>query len=220
MLLALCYPWPMSRYFVCGSLLCLVATAACGGSVESHGGSGGATTTTTGQSTDSTTTMSSSSTTTSSGGGGGSAPCAGEVQVIEDNGSPQIFGSVCDSSWGSDHSDKAVGYIFMGGPAPGAQGLVILGCASPQSGSPRLSLAPTDAVTPGTYTAGTTSYTDSQGITWGVSVDPFELTVTSLGDVGESIVGFYSVMVTHGGNAARDLAGSFDVCRIPDMIAP
>jgi len=210
----------MNRFFFCCAALCLGVPAACGGSVESQGGSGGASTTTTGQSTDSTTTTSSSITWTSSSGGGGSSPCVGEVQVVEDNGSPQVFGSICQGAWGSEQTDKAVGYIFMGGPAPGAQGLVILGCAGPQAASPGITLAPTDALTPGTYTAGATSYTDSQGNTWGVSGDPFELTVTTLGDVGGSIVGTYSVMVTHGGNAAHDVSGSFDVCRVPNLLAP
>jgi len=32
--------------------------------------------------------------------------------------------------------------------------------------------------------------------------------------------GTFSVMVTHDGNAAHDLSGSFEVYRVPDMLAP
>ena len=198
----------------------LFGLAACGSSVETIGGSGGANTTTTHTGTGTTTTTTTTTWTSSGGGSGGGSPCAGEIQLVVDNGSPEILTSICQGAWGSSESSKAVGYIFSGGPYPGTQGLVVLGCAGPEAASEGILLSPADAIAPGHYTAGTTSYTDPGGITWGVSGDPFDMTVTALGPVGGSIQGTFSVMVTHGGNAAHDIEGTFDVCHVTDLNAP
>jgi hypothetical protein len=219
-----CYPWPMKSAFLLVSAASLLGLAACGSSVETVDGSGGATTTTTPTGTGTTTSTSTSTTTTtwtsSGGGSGGGAPCAGEIQLVVDNGSPEILTSICYGAWGSNDSTKAVGYIFSGGPAPGTQGLVVLGCVGPETGSEGIQLAPEDAIGPGDYTAGSTTYTDPGGMTWGVAGDPFAMTVTNLQPVGGSIQGNFQVMVTHGGNAAHNLEGTFDVCHVTDMQVP
>jgi hypothetical protein len=46
------------------------------------------------------------------------------------------------------------------------------------------------------------------------------MTVTSIGPVGSYIDGAFDVVVSHGGNAAHSLAGSFHVCRVPDELVP
>jgi hypothetical protein len=50
--------------------------------------------------------------------------------------------------------------------------------------------------------------------------DPFELDVTALSAVGGAIEGTVQATVSHGGDAALDLAGSFHVCRAPDEVVP
>ena len=149
------------------------------------------------------------------------AGCSGYVDVVADNGAPQHFGSICAGSWGTNQTTSAVGYLFSGGPAPGVQRLEIAGCASSSavSTTPGISLSASDASSVGTYTVGTTSYTDAAG-TWGFANDPFHLVVTRLDAAGGVIEGSFTAMVTHGGNAARSLTGSFHVCRVPDELAP
>jgi hypothetical protein len=73
---------------------------------------------------------------------------------------------------------------------------------------------------PGTFTTGSARWTDSMGATWGVAGDPFQMIVTSIGPVGGYIDGTFDVVVSHGGNAAHSVAGSFHVCRVPDELAP
>ena len=94
--------------------------AACGGKAvidgSSTGGTGGAGGTSTTTTTHTTSTTSSSSST----GGAGGTECLGELEVVVDNGAPVPFASMCQGAWGSDESNKAVGYMFSGGPAPGS----------------------------------------------------------------------------------------------------
>ena len=194
--------------------------AACGGKAvidgSSTGGTGGAGGTSTTTTTHTTSTTSSSSST----GGAGGTECLGELEVVVDNGAPVPFASMCQGAWGSDESNKAVGYMFSGGPAPGSQGLVVLGCAHSYAGSQGIILAPRNATSPGTYTAGTATYTDENGGSWGADGDPFHMTVTKLGPVGGSIEGTFQALVTHGGNAGHNVSGTFNVCRVSDMLAP
>ena len=191
-------------------LLLSAATAsllACGGTVETSGGTGG--TTTTSSSTTSTTTTS----TTGSGG------CAGYIDVTID-GIDQQFASSCYGAWGANESDGPAAYLFSGGPFPGAQALDVVGCVGSAQGEEGVLLSASDASGTGTFTAGSTSYTDASGGLWGAAGDPFELVVTSFGEVGDYVEGSFQVMVTHGGNAAHTLTATFAVCRVSDLLAP
>lgn len=197
--------------------LCALAVLACGGTVSTTtGGTGGST------SSSSTTTGSggSTSTSTGTGGAGGAGGCVGFLDVTADNGAPVHYGSVCADSFGSNESSTALGYVFSGGPAPGVQALTLLGCVSAAPKSEGIVLSLSDAVAPGTFTKGSVTWTDPGGIPWGVEGDPLSAVVTALGPVGGAIDGHFTAMVTHGGNAAHNVEGTFHVCRVNDLLAP
>jgi hypothetical protein len=142
--------------------------------------------------------------------------------VVADNGPPTHWTSICWGSWGSMVSTSPVGYFFSGGPAPGTQALDIDGCENggDLAASPGIGLSATNATSAGTFTTGSAHWTDALGATWGVPGDAFKMTVTSIGPVGGYIDGTFDVVVSHGGNAAHSVAGSFHVCRVPDELAP
>lgn len=198
--------------------LCALALLACGGTVSTTttSGTGGST------STSGTTTGSggSTSTSTGTGGAGGAGACVGFLDVIADNGAPVHYGSVCADSFGSNESATALGYEFSGGPAPGVQALTLLGCVSAAPKSEGIFLSLSDATSPGTFTKGSVTWTDPGGIPWGVEGDPLSAVVTVLGPVGGVIEGHFTAMVTHGGNAAHNVEGTFHVCRVNDLLAP
>ena len=113
-----------------------------------------------------------------------------------------------------------VGYIFSGDPAPGVQRFNIAGCASASPNAEGIYLSLDNASTPGTYSGGSTSFTDAGGIMWGVVGDPLEVTLTTFQQVGGAVDGSFKATVTHGGNAAHFVSGSFHVCRVQDELAP
>lgn len=206
----------------------LLFLAACGSSIETSGssgtasgsGGGGAASSTGTTSTSGTGGGSSTSTSSSSGAGGegGSGGCY--IDLVQDSAAPSHLTSICQGSFGADKSSEPVGYFISGGPFPGVHKLVIQGCADMGAQSHGIQLSADDAMGTGTFTMGTTYYTDLNGGDWGVAGDPFSMTVTKLEDVGGVIEGTFDVMVTHGGSAAYDVSGSFHACRVPDLLAP
>src|SRR6185503_6039955 len=207
---------------------------ACGGSVESStdssgtssgdtsgtGAGGAATSSSTGTGAGGASSTTSSTSGTGGQGAGGGSACAGYIDLVEDNSAPKKLTSICQGSWGSSESTTAVGYSFSGGPFPGVQALEVAGCAGPGPKSQGIHLSASDAMNPGTYTKGTTFYTDTNGIDWGAANDPFKVTFTTIEAVGGVIEGTFSVIATHGGSAAHTVTGSFHVCRVQDELAP
>jgi hypothetical protein len=195
---------------------------ACSSSVQSGGSGGGSGTgsTTTGAGGDSSTTGNSTSTGASmmtTTGAGGSGGCGGAyIDVVADNGAPVDFASACNGSQDMEPS----GHLFAGGPVGAPMGLTLSGCASMAPMSQGVSFTAFNAMMPGTYTSGTTQYTDASGVTWGMNGDPFSMTVTKLDPVGGAIDGTFTVTVTHGGSAAHNLTGKFHVCHVMDLFAP
>jgi hypothetical protein len=163
----------------------------------------------------------SSSSHASSSGTGGQG-CGGAIDLAVDNGAPVHWASICFGSWGSGSTTSAVGYFFSGGPAPGIQALDVEGCENSGDAvvSPGIRLSAPNAMTPGTYTMGSATYTDSMGVSWGAPGDAFKMTVTAIGPVAGHIDGSFSGFVSHGGNAVHSLDGSFHVCRVQDELAP
>ncbi len=200
-------------------------TGAGGTSSTSTTGAGGASSTSTtgagGASSTSTTGAggASSTSTTSTQGTGGAGACAGTIDVALDNGAPVHFTSVCYQTFGSTLTTQPVGYLFSGGAAGAPHGLDIVGCAGPGPQSQGLTLSALDAMGPGTYTMGSTTYTDAAGVTWGMSGDPFKLQVTKLEGVPGVIEGSFTVMASQG-SAAHLLQGTFHVCHVEDLLTP
>lgn len=181
--------------------------AACGPTVETVGGGG----TTSSGSTSATT--SSGTTTTSSSGG-----CAGLISANVDDVVVTLASACADQA--GEGTASALGFQFGGGPVGAPSGLVIEGCVSPQPGSRGVVFQLLDAWSPGTYAKGTVTYTDELGTSWGVGGDPFQVEVQTLDPVGGIISGEFKAMVTHGGDAAHTLGGSFAVCHTSDFLAP
>jgi hypothetical protein len=146
--------------------------------------------------------------------------CAGTIAVAVDNGGLEHFDSICNGSWGANQTTGALGYLFSGGPFPGVQTLDIEGCVSANANSEGLLIALDKAMAPGKYTKGSVTYTDKNGVAWGVANDPLSVTVTRFDAVGGVIEGSFNATVTHGGNAAHSLGGTFHVCRVSDELAP
>jgi hypothetical protein len=142
------------------------------------------------------------------------------MDVAADNGAPRHFASICANSWGAGQTTTALGYKFEGGPAPGFEAMDVEGCASAAPTSEGVQLSATSATAPGTFTAGSVNYTDPNGTGWGVAGDPFSITFTRIDAVGGVIAGSFTATVTHGGNAAHSLSGTFQVCRVSDELAP
>lgn len=203
----------LQRTLSLGAALSLLA--ACGSTVETIG-AGGATASGSTWSGTSTVTTSSDATTTSSGSGGGG--CAGAIDAHID-GTAVTLASACADKAG-DGTPSAQGFQFGGGPVGAPSGLVIEGCVGPYAGSRGLVFQLLDAWSPGTYTKGTVRYTDENGGTWGVGGDPFDVEVQALGPTGGTISGTFKAMVTHGGDAAHAVDGSFAVCHTADFLAP
>jgi hypothetical protein len=133
-----------------------------------------------------------------------------------------MLASDCAGTWNPKMTTQAEGYVLQGGPAPGVYALHIVGCASAAANSEGLDISLSDAKAPATYTAGLVRYTDPQGSGWGYANDPFKVTITKLGAVGDTVEGTFSATVAHvmNGNAAHLLTGAFTVCRQPDEDVP
>ncbi len=153
------------------------------------------------------------------GGAGGAAACNGTITVAIDNGAPQTFASTCNGN-GSDLTDTALGYVFAGGAVGSPHGIRIVGCTTAEPSAQGVIMEALDAGGAGTFTSGNTYYTDENGDAWGVPNDPFEMTLTKVEPTGGVIEGTFSVIATHGGNAAHSLSGSFHVCHVADLLAP
>jgi hypothetical protein len=144
------------------------------------------------------------------------------MELVVDNGAPEELPSSCAGTWGAS-SPEADGYYYAGGPPGAPHGLAIEGCASAMAKSVGVQFAATNGDGPGTYSMGTIQYTDGNGSTWGVSGDSFTLIVTqgpSFGTPGGAFDGTFTANVSHGGNAAHMLSGSFHVCHVHDLLAP
>jgi hypothetical protein len=156
------------------------------------------------------------------GQGTGGQGCTGFIDVTQDKGAPMHWTSICFDGWGWPSSMTAVGWLLAGGAGPGAHSIDVEGCQNSGDlvASPGIHLSATNAMSPGTYTAGSITYTDSMSTPWGVPGDGFMMTVTKIDPVGGHIDGTFSGSVSHGGNAAHALAGSFHVCRVADELVP
>jgi hypothetical protein len=188
------------------------ATGAGGATSTSAGGSGGATTTSAGGA--------GGGTTTSAGGAGGAGGCIGSITVAIDGAAPVTLDHPCPGLTDSDVATSAFGYKYAGGPVGAPYGTRIAGCLMSAAGAEGLVLDVDSAMNAGAYTKGLATFTDANGATWGVGGDPFDVTISTYGDVGAAIDGSFTLMVTHGGNAAHGLVGTFHVCHAPDLLAP
>jgi hypothetical protein len=114
-----------------------------------------------------------------------------------------------------------IGYFFRGGPPPGVNELILLGCASEAPGAEGIQLSTSDVSGPGTYANGGAVYTDAMGMT-STGTSKYDVTITSLGQVGQAIEGTFDVTTQTQGPAilVHFLGGSFHVCHVPDENAP
>ena len=188
------------------------------GATSTSSGSGGAASTSSGSG--GTATTSTTSTTSSSGGTGGSSACAGFLDVTEMGSAPQHFAWICAGSWGSSETMTAIGYHFSGGAFPGADEIVIHGCAGPGANAPGLQLSTPKVSAPGTYLDGSASYTGSNGFGSSTGPDAYKVVITKLDEPGGVIEGTFAVTVTSPNDAKKSLTGSFHVCRVMDLNAP
>jgi hypothetical protein len=228
----------MRNLFLLSIPVTAMVFAACGGSTETSASTGTTTGTSSGDTTSSSTTgaggatsstSSSTATGTSTGtgtssstsGAGGGSECSGYVDVVEDNGAPFHFASICQG-FGLGSQKTASGYLFAGGPVGAPSGTKIIGCATMNASSPGIVLEAYDAMSPGTYSTGLTQYTDQGGSPWGFPNDPIEVKITKLEPVGGVIEGTFKATVSHvmNGNAAHNLTGTFHVCHTMDLFAP
>jgi hypothetical protein len=237
------------RLLLLPSLLVAPLVAGCGGNVVADGsststGAGGATSTTSSFSTSSSFGTSGTSGTTGTGFGststgtgfgsttsassssssGTTGACVGSsIQVSPDNGGELDLGSNCASSYDPPGLTTPLGYLFAGGPAPGTEGLAILGCSSEASNAQGLRLFITGAAGAGNYGTGTAQYVDATGETWSsASGDMFGVLVIDFGAVGQAMDGKFAVTVQSQGPAIilHTLVGSFHVCRVMDQDVP
>jgi hypothetical protein len=114
-------------------------------------------------------------------------------------------------------SSAAIGFLLQGGPAPGLHDLHIVGCQFPMVGSQGIQMIAAGVTAPGQFSAGTMSYTDPMGQQWSASA--FQVNVTKLGPVGDTIEGWYFGMLQHG-TASMEVKGGFQVCHVPDEDVP
>ena len=135
-------------------------------------------------------------------------------------GAVQHFASICEGGWGANESMTAVGYRLSGGVAPGLDQLDIVGCAGPGSASAGIQLYTTKASAPGTYTEGSLSYTNANGLTSSSVNDPYKVVITKLEEVGGVIEGTFTGTVTEPTDGKITLTGSFHVCRVADELVP
>jgi len=199
-------------------------TLACGGNVVASNSSG--TTSGSGGSgtsgvTASSSASSSSASTTGAGGQGGSAgsggsAACGTMELTEDNGPPRHLPANCAGDTTDASYTTAIGY-YVGNPIQHAEYLDVVGCVSDAAGAEGITLSASGASGPGTYTMGTTAFTDAQGKSWGTMTDPFEMVVTAS---GTSIDGTFSVTVTDAASASHKLVGQFHVCHGSDFLPP
>jgi hypothetical protein len=141
--------------------------------------------------------------------------------VVIDNGAPEQFTSLCDTTWNPSNATSPIGYVFTAGQPPASE-LRIEGCAMAAANSEGLHFHLAAASGPGTYTTGLVQYTDTGGSRWGWPGDPLSVKVTTYGMTGQSIDGTFTATVSHimNGNAAHFLQGSFHVCHIEDELTP
>ncbi len=144
----------------------------------------------------------------------------GSVDLVVGNAAPLHLPSDCASdTWNPSMSTTPAGYLMQGGPPPGASTLDGFGCVSKAVASEGLSFSVAGVKAPGTFTSGTATYTDAQGANW-VS-GAFNLTVTKLGAVGDTIEGSLTATVTHPPSlVAQSISATFKVCHIEDQDVP
>lgn len=114
----------------------------------------------------------------------------------------------------------AAAYRFAGGPAPGADQLNLIACASAAKGALGVQVHVDKADGAGQYTMGNVDFTDMNGGTWGTPMDPFAADFSVIQMVGGYVDGDFKANVTHGGNAAHSLQGKFHLCHVNDILAP
>jgi hypothetical protein len=160
-----------------------------------------------------------STTTTGTGAGGGA--CEGYVDLVVGNGAPLHLTSDCASdSNDQDATATASGFLTEGGPSPGVSLVHVFGCVTKGLQSQGLAFYADDVTGPGTSVSGTATYTDAQGSDW-TSVGGFDVTITKLGAVGDTIEGTLGTAVTHPpSDIAEPITATFKVCHIKDELVP
>ncbi|MEJ7731223.1 MAG: hypothetical protein WKG00_18655 [Polyangiaceae bacterium] len=158
-------------------------------------------------------------TSSTTGAGGTPAACAGAfVEVTIDAGPTSTLGSVCGDDWSAQFSSVPAGYYVSGGPAQAVSSLHLVGCANatPDSEGLRLS-AQVDG--PGAY-GGQALYTDqAKNLFPELPAGSVALTLSSVGQVGETIEGTYQAMVAKD-EIAFSIKGAFRVCHVEDENLP
>lgn len=187
------------------------------------GGAGGASTTTSSDVATSTGTVhavTSTATSTTTGAGGGT--CVSTIQLVADNGAPVELTSICaGATYNPSNSTVPIGYLFQGGPPPGESNLTLLGCVSDAPGAEGIQLFTDDVFGPGTFYGGTATYTDAMG-TASTSTSNYEVTIMTLGPLGQAIEGTFAATTQTQGPAiiVHFLSGSFHICHVEDEDAP
>jgi hypothetical protein len=197
--------------------------AACSGNVATVGsgsGSGGSSTTSSsaGGAATSSGTSSSSGSTGSSGGG-----CVSSIDLAVDNAAPKHLTSICaGASWNPTNSAAPIGYGVEGGFTNMFIAQHVLGCVGAAAGSEGIELVTYMAMSPGKYTSGSSTYTDPMGGVWTtIGATSYQVTLTKVGPVGDSIEGTFSDFVGQPmKQQAHPLTGSFHVCHVPDEQVP
>lgn len=160
---------------------------------------------------------SSSSGFTTSSGAGGHPPCDQGSIDIQGDGPDQHYVLSCPNTWGASDSPTALGYND-----PGGGGFLLLfalaGCATPNMAASSLFV---DAIVSSGPDAmnGNVSYNDPAGVSWShVANTGFFLHVSQEAmQVGDYYDGQFKVEVSAANHPDKVLAGTFHVCRVPDM---
>jgi hypothetical protein len=104
--------------------------------------------------------------------------------------------------------------------APGLSTLFVDGCVSTANNAVGVSFSVPMVTATGSFTSGSVTYTDSSAAQW-TNPANFDVTLTKLGVVGDTLEGTFSGDVIHPpSQVAQMVSGSFKVCRLPDEDAP
>jgi hypothetical protein len=205
----------MKRILVLASIS-LAISAGCGGTTVTAVGSGSGGSTTTKTTTTGTTTSGLTLSSSSSSSSSGSGACTGVPSWIDmavDNGAPEHLTSWCPGSvWNPENSTTPFGYEFA------VAELHVVGCGGVEG----IELVATPATAPGAFTMGSAKYTDPMGgVWWTMPGSMFQVTVTKLGPLGDTIEGTFSAWTEQPNKQqAHPVTGSFHVCHVEDLLPP
>jgi hypothetical protein len=191
---------------------------AAGGAIVTTTGPNAVTTTTGPVATVTTTTGPTTVTTTTTGAGGASCTAMSEVLINPSMGTPAMVSSIgANAPWNPNMGSSAIGYLLQGGPPPGLNDLHIVACQFPMVGSEGIQILASNVTGPGMFSKGAAVYIDAMGEPWSATV--FQVNVSKLGPVGDTIEGWYFGMFQLN-NATIGVKGNFVVCHVPDEEVP